>query len=230
MHPKRSKYDTNPLDPEVAERAEEVWGHGEGGPSTEEFQGATRRVGPAGTDSPRSNIYSEAPTRRIDAPPSLDSSYPSVFVPPTPTYSPPPAPYQPPVSQFQVPAAQKPTSRNVEGLALPEKWAIVMPYAPFYVGVVASIIELILVPRKEVRVRAHAAQGLALHMAIIAIVMLFGGLALITGSSLGGSLFKLAAFIFLIISMVRVWKGATHRIAPLAELAAWLNKHIDPRR
>ncbi len=135
MHPKRSKYDTNPLDAEVAERAEEVWGQGEGGPSTEEFQGATSRVGPAGTDSPRSNIYSEAPTRRIDAPPSLDSSYPSVFVPPTPTYSPPPAPYQPPVSQFQVPAAQKPTSRNVEGLGLPEKWAIVMPYAPFYVGV-----------------------------------------------------------------------------------------------
>jgi len=230
MHPKRSKYDTNPLDAEVAERAEEVWGQGEGGPSTEEFQGATSRVGPAGTDSPRSNIYSEAPTRRIDAPPSLDSSYPSVFVPPTPTYSPPPAPYQPPVSQFQVPAAQKPTSRNVEGLGLPEKWAIVMPYAPFYVGVVASIIELILVPRKEVRVRAHAAQGLALHMAIIAIVMLFGGLALITGSSVGGSLFKLAAFIFLIISMVRVWKGATHRIAPLAELAAWLNKHSDPRK
>ena len=230
MHPKRTKYDTNPLDPDVAKRTEEVWGQGDGAPSTEEFQGATSRIRATSTDSPRSNIYSEAPTRRIDAQPSLDSSYPSVFVPPTPTYSPPPAPYQPPVSQFQVPAAQKPTSRNVEGLGLPEKWAIVMPYAPFYVGVVASIIELILVPRKEVRVRAHAAQGLALHMAIIAIVMLFGGLALITGSSVGGSLFKLAAFIFLIISMVRVWKGATHRIAPLAELAAWLNKHIDPRK
>jgi uncharacterized membrane protein len=230
MHPKRTKYDTNPLDPDVAKHTEEVWGQGEGASPTEEFQGATSRIRTTSSDSPRSNIYSEAPTRRIDAPPSLDSSYPSVFVPPTPTYSPPPAPYQPPVSQFQAPAAQKPTSRNVEGLGLPEKWAIVMPYAPFYIGVVASIIELILVPRKEVRVRAHAAQGLALYMAIIAIGMLFGGLALITGSSVGGSLFKLAAFIFLIISMVRVWKGATHRIAPLAELAAWLNKHIDPRK
>ena len=227
MHPKRSKYDTNPLDPEVAERAEEVWGHGEGAPSTEEFKGATRRVGPTSTDSPRSNVYSEAPTRRIDAP-SLDSSYPSVFVPPT--YSPPPAPYQPPASQFQSPAVQKPTSRNVEGLGLPEKWAIVLPYTPLYIGIVASIIELILVPRKEVRVRGHAAQGLALHIAIIAIGMLFGALALITGSAVGGSLFKLAAFIFLIISMIRVGKGATHRIAPLAEPAEWLNKHIDPRR
>jgi uncharacterized membrane protein len=104
-----------------------------------------------------------------------------------------------------------------------------MPYAP-YVGVVVSIIELILVSRKEVRVRGHAAQGLALHMAIIAIEMLFGGLALVTGSSVGGSLFKLAAFIFLIVSMIRVGKGATHRIAPLAEPAEWLNKHIDPRK
>src|ERR1700720_5005045 len=196
MHPKRTKYDTNPLDPDVAKRTEEVWGQGEGASPTEEFQGATSRIRTTSSDSPRSNIYSEAPTRRIDAPPSLDSSYPSVFVPPTPTYSPPPAPYQPPAFQFQAPAAQKPTSRNVEGLGLPEKWAIVMPYAP-YVGVVVSIIELILVSRKEVRVRGHAAQGLALHMAIIAIEMLFGGLALVTGSSVGGSLFKLAAFIFL---------------------------------
>jgi uncharacterized membrane protein len=227
MHPKTSKYDTNPLDAEVAERAEEVWGHGEGGPSTEEFQGATRRVGPAGTDSPRSNVYSEAPTRRIDAA-SLDSSYPSVFVPPT--YSPPPAPYQPPAAQFQSPAVQKPTSRNVEGLGLPEKFAIVLPYAPFYIGVVASIIELILVPRKEVRVRAHAAQGLALFMAIIAIELLFSGVGAITGSHLGGTLFWIASRVFLIVSMIRVWQGRTHRIAPLAEPAEWLNKHIDPRK
>src|SRR2546428_4064660 len=227
MHPKRSKYDTNPLDPEVAERAEEVWGHGEGAPSTEEFQGTTRRVGPTSTDSPRSNVYSEAPTRRIDAP-SLDSSYPSVFVPPT--YSPPTAPSQPPVSQFQSPAVQKPTSRNVDGLGLPERLAIVLPYAPFYIGVVASIIELILVPRKEVRVRAHAAQGLALFIAIIAIELLFSGVGAITGSHVGGTLFWIASRVFLIVSMVRVWQGRTHRIAPLADLAEWLNKHIDPRK
>ena len=225
MEPKRNKYDTNPLDPEVARRTEEVWGQGDGAPATEEFRGSTRPVGP--TESPRSNIYSEAPTRRIDGV-ALDSSYPSVFVPPT--YSPPPAPYQPPAPHYQPAVAQKPTSRNVEGLGLPEKWAIVLPYTPLYIGIVASIIELILVPRKEVRVRGHAAQGLALHIAIIAVEMLFGAVALITGSSVGGSLFKLAAFIFLITSMIRVGRGKTHRIAPLAEPAQWLNKHIDPRK
>ena len=107
---------------------------------------------------------------------------------------------------------------------------MVLPYTPLYIGVVASIIELLLAPRREIRVRGHAAQGLALHMAIIAIEMLFGAVSLISGSSVGGSLFKLAAFIFLIISMIRVWQGATHRIAPLTDPAEWLNKHIDPRK
>jgi uncharacterized membrane protein len=226
MQAKRSKYDTNPLDPDVVRRTEEVWGQEDGAPRTEELQGATRRVNQNNVESPRSNIYSEAPTRRYDAA-SLDSSYPSVFVPPT--YSPPPAPYQPPVPQYQYQVNQPPTSRTVEGLGVPEKWAIVLPYTP-YVGTVVSIIELIVAPRKEIRVRAHAAQGLALHIAIIAIQMLFGGLSLVTGSSAGGTIFKLAAFIFLIISMIRVGKGETHRIAPLAEPAQWLNAHIGPRK
>jgi uncharacterized membrane protein len=104
-----------------------------------------------------------------------------------------------------------------------------LPYAP-YVGTVAALIELILVPRSEVRVRGHAAQALALHIAIIAIEVLFGAVTLITGSGAGRSIFKLAAFVFLIISMIRVGQGATHRITPLAEPADWLNKHIDPRK
>jgi hypothetical protein len=42
-------------------------------------------------------------------------------------------------------------------------------------------------------------------------------------------MFKMGAFIFLIISMIRVWKGEPHRIAPLAEPAQWFNDHIEPR-
>src|SRR2546422_4199969 len=225
MEPKRTKYETNPLDPEVARDTEKVWGQGENAPSTGAGKGATTPVGPSGNDSARRNVYSEAPTRRIDSP-SLDSSYPSVFVPPK--YSP-PKPYQQagPLRQSFVAPQLRP--RNVDGLGLPEKWAVMMPYAP-YVGVVAALIELILVPRHEVRVRGHAAQGLALHIAIIAIEMLFGAVSAITGSSAGGSIFKLAAFIFLIISMIRVGQGATHRIPPLTDPAEWLNKRIDPRK
>lgn len=225
MEPKRTKYDTNPLDPEVARGTERVWGQAEDAPATGAVKGATTPVGPSANNSARENVYSEAPTRRISAP-SLDSSYPSVFVPQT--YAPPEV-YQPGPQQRSI-VAPSPTSRNVAGLGLPEKWAVALPYAPLYIGVVASIIELILVPRNEVRVRGHAAQGLALHIAIVAIDLLFTAVAAITGSSAGGSLFRLAAFVFLVVSMIRVAKGATHRIAPLADPAEWLNKHIDPRK
>jgi uncharacterized membrane protein len=225
MEPKRTKYDTNPLDPEVARGTEKVWGQAEEGQATGAVKGATTPVGPAVNESARRDVLSEAPTRRMDSP-SRDSSYPSVFVPPK--YSPPEV-YQPGPQQRSL-VAPHPSSRNVAGLGLPEKWAVALPYAPLYIGVVASIIELILVPRNEVRVRGHAAQGLALHITIVAITMLFGAVAAITGSSAGGNLFKLAAFIFLVVSMIRVAQGATHRIAPLADPAEWLNKHIDPRK
>jgi len=91
---KKNKYDTNPLDPDVERKAEESWG--ERGGETQQVGGATRQVGesppswtPTPSDSARQNVYSEAPTRRIDNPP-LEAPYPSVFVPPT---------YAPPVHQ-----------------------------------------------------------------------------------------------------------------------------------
>jgi uncharacterized membrane protein len=224
MEPKRTKYDTNPLDPEVARATEKVWGQAEDAP-TGPVKGATTPVGPAAKSSARASVLSEAPTQRIDAP-SLDSSYPSVFVPPT--YA--PAEVYRPGPQQRSLAAASPSSRNVAGIGLPEKWAVALPYAPLYIGVVASIIELILVPRSEVRVRGHAAQGLALQIAKVAIDLMFTALAAITGSNAGGTLFHLAAFIFLVVSMIRVSKGATHRIAPLSDPADWLNKHIEPRK
>jgi uncharacterized membrane protein len=224
METKKNKYDTNPLDPDYVRQTEEVWSEEDSGPGTREVKGATRDVGASANESARSNIYSEAPTRTFDTPPA-DSPYPSVFVPPT--YSP-PTPYQP--SPYLPPQVNlRPTARPVAGIGLPEKWAVMLPYAPFYIGVVASLIELFLVPRKELKVRFHAAQGLALHIAILVIQTLFGVVGAITDSSIGGSLFSFAATIFLIISMIRVWKGEPHRIPPISEPAQWLNERIEPR-
>src|SRR5262245_29163718 len=165
METKKSKYDTNPLDPDVERKTEETWGFGGEGAPTQEVGGATQRVGPepqtVGPDpqaAPRENVYSEAPTRRYDSTqaPKADTGYPSVFIPPT--YAP-PTQYHP--SQvYQPPVAAKPTSRLVAGVNIPEKWAIMLPYAPFYVGLVVSLVELFLVPRKEPQVRFHASQAL----------------------------------------------------------------------
>ena len=218
MEPKKSKYDTNPLDPDFVKNA----GDGSGGikPETQEVKGATREIGASANENARQNIYSEAPTRRYDNV-SPDGSYPSIFVPPT--YSP-PAPYQPPATPYR-PVEQKPTHRTVAGIGLPEKWAEMLPYAPF-VGIVVALLELFLVPRKEPRVRFHAAQGLALHIAILVVRTLFGVVGAITGSSVGGAIFGIAATVFLVVSMVRVWKGEPHYIAPIAEPSRWLNEHI----
>jgi uncharacterized membrane protein len=224
MESKKTKYDTNPLDPDYVKQTEEVWGGEDGGPGTREVKGPTREVGPSANESARSNLYSEAPTRTFDAPP-LDAPYPSVLVPPT--YSPPATyqsrPYLPPQGNL------RPTVRPVAGIGLPEKWALMLPYVPFYIGVVAALVELFLVPRKELKVRFHASQGLALHIAILVVQTLFGVVGAITDSSVGGSLFSFAATIFLIISMVRVWKGEPHRIPPISEPAQWLNERIEPR-
>jgi uncharacterized membrane protein len=224
MEPKKTKYDTNPLDPDYVRETEEVWGDDEQS-KTQEVKGATR---PVGEDNARSNVYSEAPTRRYDSPP-LDAPYQSVFAPPT--YTPPPAPYNQPAPPYQ-PAmpTQRPSSRNIQGTGLPENWSVMLPYAPFYIGVVISLIELFLVPRSEVKVRFHAAQGLALHITILAIQTIFGVVGAITDSSIGGTLFKAAATVFLIISMIRVWKGEPHRIAPLGDASQWFNEHIEPRK
>lgn len=224
METKKSKYDTNPLDSEVERKAEESWG---GGAPTQQVKGATREVGRSSNEQAKQNTYSEAPTRRYDTPP-LDASYPSVFVPPT--YAPPAqySPQQQPPQAYQQQVINPPTSRPVIGLGLPEKWAVLLAYAP-YVGLVASLVELFLAPRREVRVRFHASQALALHIAILILGTVFGVIGAVSGSGLGELIFKMATLVFLIISMVRVWRGEPHRIAPLAEPAQWFNEHIEPR-
>jgi uncharacterized membrane protein len=242
MEPKRSKYDTNPLDERVAERAEDSWGATHPGPPTEEVRGGpTRDIGRTSIEAARANPESESPTRRID-----DTSYPSVFAygqPQQATYQPPRVPiaeiyqppkvpppniYQPPPVPLQQTA---PSSRPVAGINIPEKWATIAPYFPFgFIGMIAAIIELVLVPRSELRTRFHAAQGLALHLVIVIISAMFSVISSITDSRAGSRLFWLASTIFLIVSMIRVWKGRPHRIAPLDELTKWLNDKINPRK
>ena len=198
---------------------------------TELFGGVTRPVGPPSTPNERArlNPEAEAPTRRIDGPPT--QGYPSVFVPPAyqppraQIYAPPPTPVAP-AHQFAVGAA----GRNIAGLNVPERYAQAAPYAPFYVGLVVSVVELLVVPRTEVLTRFHAAQALALHLCIIAVSMALGLVGSVAGGRVGGVLFSVAALAFLIYSMVRVWQGREHRLAPLADATRWLDEKIDPRK
>ncbi|HEV2885024.1 MAG TPA: hypothetical protein VGW36_09210 [Pyrinomonadaceae bacterium] len=224
MEPKKSKYDTNPLDPDYVKNTEEIRTPEDGRTERQQSGRATREIGSTANEEARQNIYSEAPTRRYDNLP-LDAPYQSVFAPPTFSQ---PASFHTPAGPYQA-VDNKPTSRTVAGIGFPEKWAMILPYAPFFIGIVVSLIELFLVPRKEVKVRFHAAQGIALHIAILVVQTLFGVLGAVTDTSIGGTLFKVAAAVFLVISMIRVWNGQPHQIAPIAEPAQWFNEHIEPR-
>jgi uncharacterized membrane protein len=105
-----------------------------------------------------------------------------------------------------------------------------LAYCPSYIGLVVSLLELFLVPRREVKVRFHASQAIALHIAILIVQTVFAAIHAITGSSIGGTLFGVLSFAFLIISMIKVWRGSSHRIEPVAEAAQWFNEHIEPRK
>jgi uncharacterized membrane protein len=240
MSEKRSKYDTDPLDPNFARQTEEVWG-GEtrtvGNAPTEEIGGnaPTRPMQPG--DQGRLNPESEAQTRRIDE--KFAQSYPSVFAPPPQQQYQPPRPpafgqhappqtYAPP--NFAQGYAPPMPDRHVAGVGVAEKWVTALPYAPFYIGVVVAIIELLVVPRGEARARFHAAQGLALQLGIIVVSFALRFVGLLSGSRVGGILFAIAAFIFLIYSFFRVLRGDDFRIPPLADAARWLNEKIDPRK
>ena len=224
METKKSKYDTNPLDPDVERKAQDVWGDLGGATPTQPVGGSTREVP---NEEARRNVYSEAPTRRYDNPP-LDAPYPSIFVPPT--YAPPThQQYQPPARNgFQAALNAPTTCRPVAGIGIAERWALLLAYVP-YLGLIASIIELLLAPRQEIKVRFHASQALALHVTILIIQTILGAVAAISDNGFGSGLFKTAATVFLIISMIRVWQGRSHQITPLEEPAKWFNQHIEPR-
>lgn len=242
MQPKRSKYDTNPLDGNVADRADKEWGRDTGlrdDPPTQAMSGGvTSEIGRTSNEAARSNPETEAPTRRID------DSYRSVFaygqtqattyqpprMPDANIYQPPPGPspqiYQPPPS----PVATKPGSRKVAGLGIPEKWAVMIPYVPFFLAIVGAVVELWLAPRSETRVRFHAAQGLVLQIGITAISTLLGFADLFSNRFTGAGLFSAATFVFLVISMIRVWKGKPHHIGLLDPLTRWVEEKINPRK
>jgi uncharacterized membrane protein len=248
MEQKKSKYDTNPLDTNVSRRTEEVWGTSEtgatgsaGSSETEGMSGATRDINRTPQKEARADFGAEAPTRRYDNP-RMPTSYPSVFVPPV--YEPPlrggahasPS-HLPPQAATSQPFNRPPSSRTIANLNMPENVVMMLPYLPFpVVGAVVAAVLLFLVPRNEPRARFHAAQGMALHLIVLGISILTSMVdGFLSGPpamifAIASAAFSLLAFVFFIISMIRVYKGEPHVIAPLNDLTAWLNQKIEPRK
>jgi uncharacterized membrane protein len=209
-----SKYDTNPLDPDFPEKAKAAAANEE--TKTLPYRGGETQQFPADTapaDDQKTRKFAEAEVH----------AYSGAYTPPytgqnVPTYY-----QQPQFSEYG-----QTINHKVRSIGLPENIAIAGCYFPFYIGMVASFILLLLTPKDEPKVRFHAAQGLAAHLGIALVAIILGIVTSMTGGELGTTLFKVAAFVMLVIFTIKAFKGKPIHIVALDDLTNWLEEKLGP--
>lgn len=211
-----SKYDTNPLDPDFPEKAKAAAAGEE--TRTLPYRGGETRQFPPQAETAAAE---EQQTRRF-AEPEVSAYSASTYAPPyTGQY----VPVQYPQQGF---AIQDPRKRRVTSIGLPEHLVIAACYFPFSIGLIAGLILLLLAPKSEPKVRFHAAQGLAAGLGILAVSTILGIVTGITGGDLGTFIFKVAAFVTLVIFTIKAFKGSPIYITPLEDLTNWLEEKLGP--
>ncbi|MDQ6788298.1 MAG: hypothetical protein M3033_15950 [Acidobacteriota bacterium] len=201
------KYDTNPLDPEFPQRAKEM--------QTETLPNLNAETQEIPYAPP-----TEQETRRFG-----DSDFSA---------------YSSPFNGQNIPAnfhtakldtdVGNSSKRKVANVGLPENIMVALPYIPFYIGLIASIIELLIVPRSETKVRFYAAQGLAAYVAILIVSAILNGVGHVSGFANAGSIiFALVTTVMLIVFAVKAWRGKPVHIESVDDLTNWLDEKIKPR-
>jgi uncharacterized membrane protein len=195
-----NKFDTNPLDPDYPRRVAES----QQTTTLPNLNGKTQTF-----------VQNEDATRKFE-----NAQYSTLFE--TPNYQP-PALFQ----TSKLVDIDRPTSRKVDKIGLPENVLMVLPYVPWGIGLVAGLLELLFVPTSETKVRFHAAQGLAIHLAIMIVTALLGfagNFFDLVGA--GNWAFQLVATIFLVIWGINVWKGKPVHVEQLDDLTNWLEEKV----
>ncbi len=144
--------------------------------------------------------------------------------------------YQSPFNGQQVPANYQPPNffandnrnRKVAKIGLPENVLTALPYVPFHIGLIAGIIELFIVPKSEAKVRFHAAQGVAVQLAVIIISWILHSIGNVTGMEFGNFIFWLASTVMLSIFAIKSFQGKPIHIEAVDDLTNWLEDKIKP--
>lgn len=203
-----NKFDTNPLDPEFPERARQEQS---AATARQKYDAETNRL-------PYS--HEENPTRAFNE--TDFNAYNSPFGNSQPIES-----YK--TSRLK---SETPKDRKVAKIGLPENILTALPYIPFHIGLIAGLVELLIVPKSESKVRFHAAQGLAAHIGILivtAILRTVGNLPGLGIADVGNYIFYLVTMVMLIIFAIKAFQGKPIHIEAVDSLTEWLEEKIKPQ-
>lgn len=202
------KYDTNPLDPDFPQKAKEAQTE-----TLPNLNAETRRFSSAAPTEEQTRRFADADFSEYQTSPFDGQNVPQTF------------------HAARLADMNRASSRNVPKVGLPEKWLVGLPYIPWYIGLIASLIILFVVPKSETKVRFHAAQGLAAHLAILIVTAILFGLGdnITSFAYLGGKIFQLITTIMLIVFAVKAWTGKPVHIEAVDDLTEWLEEKIKPR-
>src|SRR5215204_5792628 len=168
------KFDTNPLDPEFPEKAKAA------AAQTAEQSGdytAPQRTPFSTAEFPmRPGSITEEETRRLGEAEFNMYAFQGAQ---------PPAVYQ----RATMASMNRASDRKVGKTGVAEKWLVGLPYLPFWLGLVAGLVLLLVIPKAENKVRFHAAQGFAAHIAVMIVSAILGVVGNITDSNFGSFLF-----------------------------------------
>jgi uncharacterized membrane protein len=203
------KFDTNPLDPEFPEKAKAAAGTPSNG------YRAPQRTQYSTSEFPTvPSSVTEDETRRFEGAQLNSYAFQGAHVP----------------AAYQAPLPTPDTrERKVAKVGLQEKWLIALPYVPFWIGLVAGLVLLLVLPKEETKVRFHAAQGLAAHLGILIVTTVLGIIGNITDlAEIGSVIFTIVTTIMLIVFMIKAWKGKPILIGMVEDLTNWLEEKIGP--
>jgi len=202
------KFDTNPLDPELPERAKAAAASRYDAPPKTPYSTSEFPTTPSSITEEETRRFSDTDFQAY----SFAAAQPVL-------------PYQAPNFSDMNRASE----RKVAKTGVSEKWLIGLPYLPFTIGLVAGLILLLVIPKDEAKVRFHAAQGLAAHVGILIVTSILKIVSNVTDvADFGNFIFTLVTSIMLIIFAIKAFKGKPVHVETLDDLTNWLDEKIGP--